>query len=990
MFVRLRDFSAFTLCQCLSVAVFFWGGFQAQSAEILLDGANEGRVFDGVGGVSAGASSRLLMDYPEPQRSQVLDYLFKPGFGASLHSLKVEIGGGVNSTDGTEPTHMRSREDQNYQRGFHWWLMKEARKRNPEIILDSLAWGAPGWIGNGSYFTDDMADYLANFLAGAKREHGLEIQYTGVINERNYNTDWIKRFRKTLDARGLGSVKIVGGDQVSNWGLADQMQADPELAAAVSVIGGHYSGFRSTASAVQVGKPLWASEDGPWAGDWAAARIIAQLLNRNYVIGQMSATLIWSLVSSYYEVLPLPDSGPMRAREPWSGHFEVQPALWALAHTGQFAKPGWRYLGGASALLAGGGSIVTLKAPDSSAYSIIIETTGASGPQTLRFTLANGLPASTVHVWRSTQGEQMKQLASVLPVGGVFSLTFQSEAIYSLTTTTGQSKGEYSAPASVVFPLPYQEDFEGYPLMATPRYLSDQAGTFEVIARADGQGQALRQVSTNRGIEWAVQFTPYTAAGGVSWTDYEISADVLLESDGYVSLFGRIGEVTGFSDAVPFGYYARLHSGDPGIWEIWRKGTLLKSGPASFQTNAWRNLRLALRGSSIELWLDNERLGEVLDGAYPAGLAGLGSGWHGAQFDNVRLRSLHGGRNLALGASMRASSLWSAEFEPRFAVDDDPATRWVAGFGTQDGEWIELDFGVPIQFNRAAVRDDDNRIKTGTWQYWNVDHWRTLVTGIKLAEQPAVRFPAVTSHKARFVVNSSSSTAVIREIQIFNDQPLGDLRINEWMTRNTSAVADPADGDFEPWFELWNAGANTLDLAGYSFGSTRSNRFEAVVPSGYTLGPGQFLRVWADGEPAQNTGTGGDLHVAMNLASAQVIGVYDPDGIQADYVQLFAQPENTSYGSEADGAAAVSQLAMPSAGYSNLPLVAVIHRAGNGVAIRLQGQPLASYELQSKRSLAEAVWATAGEARADAQGRVEFALPGVPENAAFFRVAQPR
>ena len=43
-----------------------------------------GRTFDGVGAISGGGgNSRLLIDYPEPQRSQILDYLFKPGYGAA-------------------------------------------------------------------------------------------------------------------------------------------------------------------------------------------------------------------------------------------------------------------------------------------------------------------------------------------------------------------------------------------------------------------------------------------------------------------------------------------------------------------------------------------------------------------------------------------------------------------------------------------------------------------------------------------------------------------------------------------------------------------------------------------------------------------------------------------------------------------------------------------------------------------------------------------
>jgi hypothetical protein len=57
---------------------------------INLDGTTTSFAFEGHGALSAGASSRLLWDYSEPYRSQVLDYLFKPQFGAGLNTLKVE------------------------------------------------------------------------------------------------------------------------------------------------------------------------------------------------------------------------------------------------------------------------------------------------------------------------------------------------------------------------------------------------------------------------------------------------------------------------------------------------------------------------------------------------------------------------------------------------------------------------------------------------------------------------------------------------------------------------------------------------------------------------------------------------------------------------------------------------------------------------------------------------------------------------------------
>ena len=62
-------------------------------------------------------NSRLLTDYPAAQQQQILDYLFKPDYGADLQILKVEIGGDTNSTDGSESSieHM-SGSDQLLQR----------------------------------------------------------------------------------------------------------------------------------------------------------------------------------------------------------------------------------------------------------------------------------------------------------------------------------------------------------------------------------------------------------------------------------------------------------------------------------------------------------------------------------------------------------------------------------------------------------------------------------------------------------------------------------------------------------------------------------------------------------------------------------------------------------------------------------------------------------------------------------------------------------
>jgi hypothetical protein len=147
---------------------------QAATA-ITINGSSGGRVFDGVGAISGGGgNSRLLIDYPEPQRSDILDYLFKPGYGAAMQILKVEVGGDTNSTSGAEPSHEHTRGSVNCDRGYEWWLMSQAKTRNPTIKLYGLSWGAPGWIGNGTFWSTDSIDYLLAWL-GCAASHGLTI-----------------------------------------------------------------------------------------------------------------------------------------------------------------------------------------------------------------------------------------------------------------------------------------------------------------------------------------------------------------------------------------------------------------------------------------------------------------------------------------------------------------------------------------------------------------------------------------------------------------------------------------------------------------------------------------------------------------------------------------------------------------------------------------------------------------------------------------------
>lgn len=603
---------------------------------IQVDPASPGGVFEGLGGVSAGASSRLLFDYPEPQRSEILDYLFKPHYGASLHHLKVEIGGDVNSTDGVEPSHMHTRADEDYHRGYEWWLMKEAKKRNPDILLDCLAWGAPAWIGEGSFYSQDMADYIVKFIKGAKRVHGLDIDFTGIWNEKSYDIAWIKLLRTTLNNAGLRHVGIIVADQCGEiWKIADNINRDPGLKSAAFAIGVHYPRSASTPGAIQSGKPLWSSEDGPWSGEWNAASAgshtpLQVTYNRNYIVGKMTKTEIWSPITSYYDNLPLPGSGLMRANTPWSGHYDLQPALWVTAHTTQFTGPRWKYLDSACLLLPGTGSVVALQSPDARDYSLIIETSDARVPHSLTFQLKGGLASRALHVWRTSSHEQFQRLPEITPRENRFTITVDPQSVYSLTTTSGQRKGGAIPPPPAAFPADYHEDFAAYVPGASPRYWSDIAGVFEVVKRSDGKGKALRQVIDRKGIEWRPNATPETLCGEVSWRNYTVSADALIEKSGFVSLLGRF--------AAEDAFY-RVNVADRGHWELMAGKTRLASGHVSYAANTWHALKLGFHDNTIRAEIDGVEVAHVDDKRVDHGNAGIGCGWHGAQFANIKIQS---------------------------------------------------------------------------------------------------------------------------------------------------------------------------------------------------------------------------------------------------------------------------------------------------------------------------------------------------------------
>jgi hypothetical protein len=128
--------------------------------------------------------------------------------------------------------------------------------------------------------------------------------------------------------------------------------------------------------------------------------------------------------------------------------------------------------------------------------------------------------------------------------------------------------------------------------------------------------------------------------------------------------------------------------------------------------------------------------------------------------------------------------------------------------------------------------------------------------------------------------------------------------INEWMADGVGpgGLADPVDGQFQDWFELFNPNIAAVNLSGYFLTDTLSDRTKWVIPTNTIIAPRGFLLVWADEDGAQNGGASGDLHANFKLgAGGEELGLFAPDGTPQHALRFGAQSPNVSQGLFPDG-----------------------------------------------------------------------------------------
>lgn len=130
-----------------------------------------------------------------------------------------------------------------------------------------------------------------------------------------------------------------------------------------------------------------------------------------------------------------------------------------------------------------------------------------------------------------------------------------------------------------------------------------------------------------------------------------------------------------------------------------------------------------------------------------------------------------------------------------------------------------------------------------------------------------------------------------------------DVVINEWMVANDQFLADPADGDHDDWFELFNRRLVPADVSGCWLSDSSIAPRKSLLPPGTVIPAQGYLLVWADGEPGQNA-PGREPHADFKLSAAgEMILLSTPEGRLLDSVSFAGGQRNQSEGRWPDGAA---------------------------------------------------------------------------------------
>ncbi|MHB8953307.1 MAG: glycosyl hydrolase [Pirellulaceae bacterium] len=124
----------------------------------------------------------------------------------------------------------------------------------------------------------------------------------------------------------------------------------------------------------------------------------------------------------------------------------------------------------------------------------------------------------------------------------------------------------------------------------------------------------------------------------------------------------------------------------------------------------------------------------------------------------------------ARAPQISASSQWqSGGHDAAMACDGDPATRWNAQDQQSADQWLEVDFGAPRTFEKAAISEVFDRVTSHRLEYWDGQQWSVCAAGAEIGAHRTHAFAPVTASRVRLCLPQvRSDTPSISELAILD------------------------------------------------------------------------------------------------------------------------------------------------------------------------------------------------------------------------------
>ncbi|MBJ6362862.1 glycoside hydrolase [Paenibacillus sp. GCM10012307] len=605
---------------------------------------------DGFGVSGAFHQAYHLQQSSPTVQNEVLDLLFSTTNGVGLSIIRNDIGdGGVWNDVASWPHATIEPTEGNYNTDVlnddQLWFMNEGKKRGVDRFF-STVWSPPGWMKTngkveegGSLRPDKyqaFADYLTRYIKDYKSKFGIDIYAISLANEPNNKTyyssnewtgaqfrDFIKsNLIPTFDNNNITSKVILGETAEWDESIAVPALQDATAGSRVDITGVHAydAGVGVLPVSQSKNKKVWQTEVGnlgPNDNSLNDQLFWAKLIN-SHMLSNASAWMYWWGVT-------VKDNGEALVNNLNSATntYTICKRVYAIGNYSRFIRPG--YVRISVNENPTNDVYVTAYKNKSDGKFVVVAINDSWSDQSLNFSL-DGFTASTVTPYRTSETEQLAQLANVsVTNGNTLSPTLKARSI---TTFVGTATSTGNSGAQLFY-----DDFESNAIGSNAAGWTTDGGTWQVFQPA-GNTKEYRKTSTGDN----------TSIAGSNWSNYSVQGYIKLNdiTNGGASLLGRVQDNSHY-------YQLELKKDSSGMrkWWIWKNNggswTQIASGYYPYEADKYYLIKLDMNGSNLTASISTNfgstftTLGYGQDSQYSSGKIGVRSWGTGGAFDAIRV-----------------------------------------------------------------------------------------------------------------------------------------------------------------------------------------------------------------------------------------------------------------------------------------------------------------------------------------------------------------